>query len=190
MRSFIRTRPLCEWDDFDARAAFARSRLTEGGGAPLPPFLLLAEPGLSPGEQRASSEDWMRERLATAEALRASLAFRFPPREADRKKIKLGYLSNDFQDHATALLLVESLEARDAARFELHAYSYGRDDGKEMRARLRRRFRSLQRHRSALRRGGGASHSWRRHRHIDRSERLHAGNADIDPRFAARAHPG
>jgi predicted O-linked N-acetylglucosamine transferase (SPINDLY family) len=136
MRSFIRTRPLCEWDDFDNRAAFARSRLAEADGAPLPPFLLLAEPGLSPGEHRASSEGWMRERMAAAKALRAGLAFRFSPWEADRKKIKLGYLSNDFQDHATALLLVESLEARDQTRFELHAYSYGRDDGKAMRTRL------------------------------------------------------
>jgi len=140
MRSFIRTRPLCEWDEFDSRAAFARSRLAEGGGAPLPPFLLLAEPGLSPGEHRASSEGWMRERLAAATALRAGLAFRFSPWDENRKKIKLGYLSNDFQDHATALLLVESLEARDKTRFELHAYSYGRDDGKEMRARLRVAF--------------------------------------------------
>ncbi|ARN80291.1 UDP-N-acetylglucosamine-peptide N-acetylglucosaminyltransferase [Methylocystis bryophila] len=139
MRSFIRTRPLCEWDDFDSRAAFARSRLAGGDGA-LPPFVLLAEPGLSSAEQRACSEGWMRERLATAEARRAELAFRFPPWLDDRRKIKLGYLSNDFQDHATAMLLVESLEARDQARFELHAYSYGRDDGKEMRARLRLAF--------------------------------------------------
>ncbi len=140
MRSFLRTRPLCEWDDFHHRAAFARSRLADEDGEPLPPFVLLAEPGLSPGEQRACSEGWMRDRLATAEALRADLAFRFLPWAEDRKKIKLGYLSNDFQDHATAMLLVESLEARDERRFELHAYSYGRDDGKEMRARLRLAF--------------------------------------------------
>ncbi len=140
MRSFIRTRALCEWDNFDNRVGFARARLASGDGSPLPPFVLLAEPGLSPGEQRASSESWMRDRLATAEALRGGLAFEFSPWSEDRKRIRLGYLSNDFHDHATALLLVESLEARDRTRFELHAYSYGADDGKEMRTRLRLAF--------------------------------------------------
>ncbi len=131
---------MCDWQDFDHRAAFARSRLVELEGAPLPPFVLLAEPGLSATEQRACSETWMRGRLATAADARARLAFQFSPRDEGRQKIRLGYLSNDFQDHATALLLVETLEAYDGARFELHAYSYGRDDGKGMRARLRRAF--------------------------------------------------
>jgi predicted O-linked N-acetylglucosamine transferase (SPINDLY family) len=140
MRSFIRTRRMCDWQDFDDRARFARSRLAAPEGAPLPPFVLLAEPGFSATEQLACSEAWMRGRLAKAADARARLAFRFSPWDQGRQKIRLGYLSNDFQNHATALLLVESLEAHDDARFELHAYSYGRDDGKEMRARLRRAF--------------------------------------------------
>jgi predicted O-linked N-acetylglucosamine transferase (SPINDLY family) len=140
MRSFVRTRKMCDWHAFDDRAPYARARMDEAEGDPLPPFVLLAEPGLSAMEQRACSEAWMRDRLAMAADVRARLAFRFSPWEAGRKKIKLGYLSADFQDHATAHLLVESLEARDGARFELHAYSYGRDDGKEMRERLRRAF--------------------------------------------------
>jgi predicted O-linked N-acetylglucosamine transferase (SPINDLY family) len=140
MRSFIRTRQMCEWRDFDNRQAFARARLAELEGERLPPFVLLAEPGLSATEQRACSEIWMRERLATGATVRERLAFRFPARDEAHKKIRLGYLSNDFQDHATALLLIEALEAHDRSQFELHAYSYGRDDGKGMRARLRRAF--------------------------------------------------
>lgn len=143
MRSFIRARGMCDWHDFDRRAAFARARLDDGEGEHLPPFVLLAEPGLSALEQRACSEAWMRDRLAMAAGARARLAFQFVPRDAGHSKIRLGYLSNDFQEHATALLLVESLEARDARRFELHAYSYGVDDGKGMRARLRRAFDSF-----------------------------------------------
>jgi predicted O-linked N-acetylglucosamine transferase (SPINDLY family) len=140
MRSFIRTRRMCDWHDFDNRALFARARLDEAEGARLPPFVLLAEPGLSATEQRACSEAWMRDRLVVAAEARARLAFRFSPWDEGRETIRLGYLSNDFQDHATALLLVESLEARNAKRFELYAYSYGMDDGNEMRARLRRAF--------------------------------------------------
>ena len=35
-----------------------------------------------------------------------------------QRAIRVGYLSNDFHDHATALLLIETLEAHDRARFE------------------------------------------------------------------------
>jgi predicted O-linked N-acetylglucosamine transferase (SPINDLY family) len=140
MRSFILSRRMCDWHDFDRRAPFARARLDSDNGDRLPPFVLLAEPGLSAMEQRACSEAWMRDRLAMAVGARARLTFQFAPWDGDHRKIRLGYLSNDFQEHATALLLVESLEARDTLRFELHAYSYGVDDGKGMRARLLRAF--------------------------------------------------
>jgi predicted O-linked N-acetylglucosamine transferase (SPINDLY family) len=140
MRSFLRSRGMCDWHDFGRRASFARARLVEGKGDRLPPFVLLAEPGISALEQRACSEAWMRDRLSIAAGVRARLAFQFAPWIARRRKIRIGYLSSDFQEHATALLLVESLEAHNARRFELHAYSYGVDDGKGMRARLRRVF--------------------------------------------------
>jgi predicted O-linked N-acetylglucosamine transferase (SPINDLY family) len=55
-------------------------------------------------------------------------------------RLRLGYLSCDFHQHATALLLVELLEAHDHARVELFAYSYGADDGRGMRQRLERSF--------------------------------------------------
>ncbi len=131
---------MCEWLDFDHRQAFARARLAEPKGKRLPPFVLLAEPGLSAAEQHACAEIWMRERRVTAAVVREKLAFCFPACGEARGKIKLGYLSNDFQNHATALLLIETLEAHDRSLFELHAYSYGKDDGKEMRARLRGAF--------------------------------------------------
>lgn len=140
MRSFIRARRMCEWHDFRDRAVFARARLAELDGVLLPPFVLLAEPGFSALEQRACSETWMRERLAIAADARGTVPFQFLPWSEGRQKIRLGYLSNDFQEHATAMLLVETLEAHDSARFELHAYSYGADDRKGMRARLCRAF--------------------------------------------------
>lgn len=129
---------MCEWSDFRDREAFVRDRLADQGREPIPPFLLLSEPHISGSEQRACSEIWMRKRLAAAAAERERLAFRFSKHDAG--KIRLGYLSNDFQDHATAFLLVEALEAHDRSRFAVHAYSYGEDDGKEMRRRLTRAF--------------------------------------------------
>jgi predicted O-linked N-acetylglucosamine transferase (SPINDLY family) len=129
---------MCEWDDFPARGAFVRDRLSDQSGEPIPPFLLLSEPGVSAREHRACSDQWMHKRLACAAVERERLAFDFPVGGAG--KIKLGYLSNDFHDHATAILIVETLETHDRSRFEIHAYSYGMDDGKKMRRRLASAF--------------------------------------------------
>lgn len=51
-------------------------------------------------------------------------------------KIRLGYVSTDFREHATAHLIAELFEVHDRARFEIFAYSLGQDDQSNMRARL------------------------------------------------------
>lgn len=53
-----------------------------------------------------------------------------------RSRIRIGYLSSDFREHATAHLAAGLFEQHDRARFEVHAYSTGRDDGSAMRRRL------------------------------------------------------
>ena len=52
------------------------------------------------------------------------------------EKIRIGYVSGEFRDHATSILMVEMLECQDKARFELIAFDNGWDDGSEIRARL------------------------------------------------------
>jgi predicted O-linked N-acetylglucosamine transferase (SPINDLY family) len=51
-------------------------------------------------------------------------------------KLRLGYLSGDFHSHATAYLAAELFERHDRSRFEVVAFSYGPDDGSDMRRRL------------------------------------------------------
>lgn len=53
------------------------------------------------------------------------------------QRVRLGYVSNDFHNHATALLLVESLEQRDRSRYEVTLYSHSKDDGSAMQRRIR-----------------------------------------------------
>jgi predicted O-linked N-acetylglucosamine transferase (SPINDLY family) len=55
-------------------------------------------------------------------------------------RIRIGYLSADFFSHATAFLAAGLFEAHDRAKFEVYAFSYGQDDGSDMRRRLRRAF--------------------------------------------------
>lgn len=55
-----------------------------------------------------------------------------PPRAVSQdasRRIRVGYLSSDFHNHATTHLIVEALEARDTARFEVVLYSHGKNDG-------------------------------------------------------------
>jgi predicted O-linked N-acetylglucosamine transferase (SPINDLY family) len=52
----------------------------------------------------------------------------------------VGYVSGDLHEHATARLVAELFERHDGQRFDVHAYSYGEDDGSAMRARLRAAF--------------------------------------------------
>lgn len=137
MKSISRSRAMCEWDDFASAAPQIRAALALTDGPPTPPFLLLSEPGITAREQRACSESWTAARLVAAGPLRARLDMRFDLSRRDR--ICVGYLSNDFHEHATAHLLVETLEAHDRSRFEIRAYSYSGGEG-AMRTRLRAAF--------------------------------------------------
>lgn len=54
------------------------------------------------------------------------------------ERIRLGYLSSDFHEHATCVLMAEVFERHDRTRFEVFAYSHGIDDGSAMRHRVMR----------------------------------------------------
>ena len=57
-----------------------------------------------------------------------------------KPKIRIGYVSSDFYQHATAYLMAELFERHDRNRFETYAYCYSRDDGSALRQRLIRSF--------------------------------------------------
>lgn len=134
MRSIHRARAMCEWDDFAHAAPKMRAMMAASDAGPVPPFLLLSEPGVTAREQRVCSQLWTAERRASASVAHDLLALRFDLRARD--KIRIGYLSSDFHDHATAHLLIETLEARDRARFDIRAYNCGGANDGEMRRRI------------------------------------------------------
>ena len=63
-----------------------------------------------------------------------------PRRRSEHDRIRLGYISSDFNNHAVANLTVGLFERHDRARFEVIAISFGADDQSETRARLVRAF--------------------------------------------------
>ena len=135
---YVRARAWCEWEDFDLWPDRVRAELEREDGAVWPPFLLLAMPGIDAATQRACATRWLKARLAAFDAQGGSgvLAVEGPAVPRPEGPLKIGYLSGDFHQHATALLMVEMLEAHSAAQVELYAYSHGKNDGKGMRERL------------------------------------------------------
>ena len=71
----------------------------------------------------------------------ATAARPFAPRRSDwrhdgARRLKLGYLSADFHEHATCILMAEMLEHHDRQHFEVTLYSHGKPDGSAMRKRI------------------------------------------------------
>jgi predicted O-linked N-acetylglucosamine transferase (SPINDLY family) len=59
-----------------------------------------------------------------------------PPPARRGERIRIGYASADFRNHATAHLATGLFERHDRARFEVVGYSFGRDDGSDHRRRV------------------------------------------------------
>ncbi|MEO5338915.1 MAG: tetratricopeptide repeat protein [Magnetococcus sp. MYC-9] len=120
---------LCEWQEFHSRYQHMMTAF-HAGKEDASPFIFLALP-TTPAEQREDAERYMRNKYPARANLAATR--RYDPRPP---RIKLGYLSSDFQNHPVAYLTAELLELHDRNRFEVTAYSYGPDDGREMRRRI------------------------------------------------------
>jgi protein O-GlcNAc transferase len=64
-------------------------------------------------------------------------AFLFDDRKHFKKKIIIGYLSNDFRDHATSHLMLSMFGLHDRNRFKVYCYSSGTDDKSRFRERIK-----------------------------------------------------
>ena len=120
----------CDWRTFHTE----RDRLAADVAADLPatptfPLMALID---SVALQRKAAETWTRlKNPATAAAA---------PEPAARAKIRVGYFSMDFRQHAVATLTAGLFEAHDRAKFEIYAFSFGPDTGDDMRRRLEGAF--------------------------------------------------
>ncbi len=121
----------CEWDGRQADQARLVDMVRRG--IRVPPFYLLSTPA-SASDQLICARQWIGPIRPPRHAV-----FAHKP-GVERGRIRLGYLSGDFHQHATAQLMAELFESHDRDRFEVFAYSYGPDDNSPMRARLDRAF--------------------------------------------------
>ncbi|WP_114857985.1 tetratricopeptide repeat protein [Azospirillum brasilense] len=120
-------RHACDWRDLPALESDLIGRL-RAGALGVPPFGLLAV-DTTLADQRAAAERWARQKAHGVPAVARSAV----PGDG---RMRIGYLSADFHEHATAYLMAELLERHDRTRFAVTAYSTGIDDGSAMRRRL------------------------------------------------------
>lgn len=66
-------------------------------------------------------------------------SFKFESKTTN-EKIRIGYYSADFHNHATAYLMAELFESHNTERFEIFGFSFGPNVEDEMRQRLKRSF--------------------------------------------------
>jgi protein O-GlcNAc transferase len=64
--------------------------------------------------------------------------FSFDDKRSCKTRIAVGYLSNDFQNHATAHLMLSLFGLHNRDEFDIFCYSYGQDDESYYRKRIRR----------------------------------------------------
>jgi predicted O-linked N-acetylglucosamine transferase (SPINDLY family) len=117
----------CEWDGVEQLVADIEADLEAGHFA--------AEPFAWQGVARSERSLYLCSTLFATE--------KFPPADPtprhDRpagERIRVGYVSGEFREQATSLLLVGVLEEHDASRFEIIAFDNGWADGSQTRGRI------------------------------------------------------
>lgn len=118
------SRRICDWARWKQAWQTLKPRILRGEEAGTP-FALLSE-DLTAEQLCQYTRTWAEKRFAGIVTHTPVPAM---PRNPGQR-IRIGYLSSDFQEHPAAYLVTELLELHDRAQFEVYAYSYGpRDDG-------------------------------------------------------------
>jgi len=120
-------RQQCGWHSLDRETADVERGIREGEVAD--PFSLLGffdDPSLL----RQATENYVNTHCPPNAALGP---FGTVSRNS---KIRVGYFSGDFHEHATAYLMADLFESHDRDRFEITAFSFGPDAASKMRQRL------------------------------------------------------
>ena len=121
---------LCDWTDFDGRAAAVLAGVNRGEPV-TSPFTLLLLPS-SPAEQLRAAQICIERQFP-----RAPMALPVP---YSNSRIRVAYVSAAFRDHPSMQLAGDVFGLHDRRLFEIYAYSLGPHDGSGTRTRIERMF--------------------------------------------------
>jgi len=126
---------ICDWNEIDGDILAAVENV-ERGVLAAQPFTALALVD-SARVHGAAARTWIAQKHPGNSLLGPI------PRREPRGRIKLGYFSRDFREHAVARLIAELIEIHDRGRFEVIAFSFGPQTPDIMRHRLEQAFDSF-----------------------------------------------
>jgi predicted O-linked N-acetylglucosamine transferase (SPINDLY family) len=121
----------CRWASLDEDLAQLRAASANDGSTAPTPFSHLSFPGVTAAEHRRSAAAFARTQASGVVPLPAA-----KPSQRRPGRIRVGYLSSDFHDHATSRLIAEVIERLDRSKLEVTLYSFGIDDASPMRRRM------------------------------------------------------
>jgi len=115
---------ICDWDAIGKDSTLIPSLGTSEKF--VPPFVMLSLED-APDSHRIRSEVY-------AKAMYPQRPLPLPALPSKKpKRIRIGYFSADFHNHATMYLMAKVFAAHDRQKFEVYAYSYGPDANDQMR---------------------------------------------------------
>jgi len=124
---FHQQQQICEWQDLSESTRWCATLGIEGKSI-LPFGMLSAEDNAH--RHMLRSINFAQEEYKHLQSTLASKPAQRP------QKLRIGYFSADFHDHATLYLMAGLLREHDKSKFELYAYSYGKIQNGKWRKRL------------------------------------------------------
>jgi len=119
---------ICDWSSFDQEIKHIH-QMIDAGVSVIPPFAWLLLSNSEESNLKAAE-------LFTAHQYPERISQALFSSKVKNKKIKLGYYSYDFYNHATAFLMAEFFELHNKERFEIVAFSFSPNMQDEMHLRL------------------------------------------------------
>ena len=109
----------CDWSDLNEHIALLSQLL--GDHQKVSPPLIVSAVIDSPGLQKIAAEIWTEESCPPATTLEP-LDISWASDPSEHKKIRIAYISSDFQSHPVSILLARLFELHDPSRFEIIAF--------------------------------------------------------------------
>ncbi|MBS7805563.1 tetratricopeptide repeat protein [Rhizobiales bacterium TNE-4] len=122
----------CDWESIDEELA-ALIADTQDRKASISPFIFLTFCDHA-DKQRIVAENYVADFFPTKTDIDPIETYK------DHQKIRIGYYSADFNDHATMHLMANLFEIHDRSRFETYAFSFGPQKSDKMRMRAEAAF--------------------------------------------------
>ncbi|GJI93148.1 O-linked N-acetylglucosamine transferase family protein [Duganella hordei] len=115
----------CEWPVYSGLEHISVATMMEGTSA-----LAMLSASADPAQQLAASRRFVTEKV------NANVAPLTGAHGYGHQRLRIGYLSSDFCSHAVSILTAELYELHDRSKFEVYAFSWSREDGSPIRARV------------------------------------------------------